>query len=120
MFVAVSLPSLDELTLQGDGNITVVGIGSRSLSVVLPGTGVIQATGTTMRLDVRISGAGTAMLGPLIAHDVTASLSGAGSVTLTATDTLNASVSGSGTILYGGNPPHVATRVTGNGTIAAE
>ncbi len=117
MFVAVSVPSLNALTLQGDGNITVTGINSRRLTVLLPGSGVIHATGTTTRLQVTISGEGTALLGQLIARDAQAALSGDGSITLATTHSLKASVSGSGTILYSGNPPHVTTTVTGNGTI---
>ena len=119
MFVAVNLPSLDALTLQGDGNITVTGINSRDLTVVLPGSGNIQATGTTTRLDVTMSGEGTALLRQMIARDVKAALSGDGTIMLTATHSLNASVSSSGTILYSGNPPHVTTKLTGNGTITA-
>ena len=41
-----------------------------------------------------------------------------GSITLTATRSLTARVSGSGTILYGGNPAHVTPTVTGTGTIS--
>jgi hypothetical protein len=37
---------------------------------------------------------------------------------LTATHGLDARVSGSGTILYGGNPAQITTRVTGDATIA--
>ena len=117
MFVDVSLPSVDALTLQGDGNITVTGINSRSLTVALPGSGVIHATGTTTRLEVTVSGEGTVLLGQLIARDVKATLSGDGSITLAATHGLKASISGNGTILYSGNPPHVTTTVSGNGTI---
>ena len=69
MFVAVSLPSLDRLTLQGDGNIAVSGIKSQKLTVGLPGSGNIEATGTTTKLDVTISGEGTALLRQLIARD---------------------------------------------------
>jgi hypothetical protein len=117
MFVAVSVPSLDALTLQGDGSITVTGINSRRLTVALRGSGVIHATGTTTLLEVTISGEGTALLGQLLARDVKAALSGDGTITLAATHSLNASVPGSGTILYRGNPPHVTTTVSGNGTI---
>ena len=119
MFVAVSRPSLDGLTLEGDGNISVTGIKSQSLTVALPGSGNIEATGTTTKLDVTISGEGTALLRGLIARDATAALTGDGSITLTATHRLTAKVSGSGTVLYGGNPAHVAQSVTGNGTISA-
>ena len=119
MFVAVSLPSLDRLRLQGAGNISVTGINSRNLTVALPGSGNIDATGTTTKLDVTISGEGTALLRQLIARDAKAALSGDGSIMLTATHSLTARVSGSGTVLYGGNPPHVTQRVTGSGTISA-
>jgi Putative auto-transporter adhesin, head GIN domain len=117
MFVSVSVPSVDTLMLTGDGNITVTGINSRRLTVGLPGSGIIHATGTTSRLDVTINGEGTALLGQLIARDAKAALGGDGSVTLAATHSLKASVSGSGTIVYNGNPPHVSTTVSGNGTI---
>lgn len=117
MFVSVSVPSVDALSLKGDGNITVTGINSRRLAVVLPGSGVIHATGTTTQLEVTISGEGTALLGQLVARDVKAALSGDGSITLAATHSLKANVSGTGTILYNGNPPHVTTSVSGSGTI---
>jgi hypothetical protein len=119
MFVAVSLPSLDSLRLQGDGNISVTGINSRNLTVALPGRGNIEAAGTTTKLDVTISGEGTALLRQLFARDAKAALSGDGSIMLTATRSLTAKVSGSGTVLYGGNPPHITQRVTGSGTISA-
>jgi hypothetical protein len=120
MFVAVSLPSLDGLTLQDDGNISVTGIDSRNLTVSLPGSGNIDATGATTKLDVTIGGEGTALLRQLIVRDARASLSGDGSIMLTATNRLSTTVTGSGTVLYGGNPAHVSQKVTGSGTISAE
>lgn len=120
MFVAISLPSLHGLSLQGAGNITVTGISTRNLTIELPGSGNIDATGTTTKLAVTISGEGTALLRRLIARDARAALSGDGSIMLTATRGLAASVSGNGTILYGGNPADVTQRVTGSGTISAE
>jgi hypothetical protein len=119
MFVKVSLPSLTGLRLQGAGNISVTGIKSRNLTVALPGAGNIDAAGTTTKLDVTISGEGTALLRQLVARDANAVLSGDGSIMLTATHSLTARVSGSGTVLYGGNPPRVTQRITGSGTISA-
>jgi hypothetical protein len=117
MFVTVTVPSLDAITLQGAGNINVVGINSRSLTVTLPGAGTIHATGATSHLAVTIGGMGTALLGNLIARDANAAVSGDGSITLTATRGLSASISGSGTILYGGHPQRVTKTVTGSGSI---
>jgi hypothetical protein len=98
----------------------VTGIDSRNLTVSLPGSGNIDATGATTKLAVTISGEGTALLRRLITRDAKASLSGDGSIMLTATNRLSATVSGSGTIIYGGNPAHVTQKVTGSGTISAE
>jgi putative autotransporter adhesin-like protein len=117
MFVAVSLPSLDGLRLQGAGNISVTGINSRNLTVALPGSGNIDATGTTTKLHVTLAGQGTALLRQLIARDATARLSGEGTIMLTATHSLTARVSGSGTVLYGGTPSHLSQRITGSGSI---
>jgi hypothetical protein len=119
MFVAVSLPSLDGIRLQGEGNISASGIDSQSLTAELSGSGNIDAGGTAARLDVTISGAGNALLRRLSARDAKAELSGSGSIMLTATQSLTARVSGSGTVLYGGNPRHVTQTVTGSGTISA-
>ena len=118
MFVTVSVPSLDAVRLQGAGNIAVTGIHSRALTVALPGSGNIDVTGTTTKLHVTISGEGTAMLRGLIARDAKAALGGDGTIMLTATHSLTARLSGSGTVTYGGNPPHVTQRVTGSGTIS--
>lgn len=120
MFVTVSVPSLDALTVQGSGNISATGINSASLTVRLPGSGTIHAAGTTARLDVAIGGSGTALLSRLTARDATASIDGSGSIVLTATHRLDASISGSGTILYTGNPAQVTKSVTGSGTINGE
>jgi Putative auto-transporter adhesin, head GIN domain len=118
MFVAVTVPSIDRLALSGHGNISVAGINSQSIAVDLSGSGTVSATGTTGRLDVTIGGSGTALLGGLVARDATAALSGHGTITLTAMDSLNATVSGNGAIVYGGNPTQVTKVVTGSGTIS--
>jgi Putative auto-transporter adhesin, head GIN domain len=120
MFVAVSVPSLDTVAVDGSGNISVTGIDSRSLTVRVPGSGTIHAAGTTARLDVAIGGSGTALLSRLIARDATASIDGSGSIVLTATHSLDASISGSGAILYTGNPTQITKSVTGSGTISGE
>ena len=119
MFVTVTVPSLDAVRLQGAGNIAVTGIHSRALTVALPGSGNIDVTGTTTKLHVTISGEGTAMLRGLVARDAKAALDGDGTIVLTATHSLTARLSGSGTVTYGGNPPHVTQTVTGSGTISA-
>jgi hypothetical protein len=117
MSVQVSVPSLAAVKLSGDGMITVSGIKAHRLTVTLPGDGVIHASGTAVQLDVTVGGDGQAQLTGLIACHVHAVVTGSGLIQVTATTSLDGAVPGDGAILYSGNPPHVATSVTGSGTV---
>jgi hypothetical protein len=117
MSVEVTVPTLDALTLAGSGNIVVEGIEAQSLRVDLPGSGTLTGTGTATRLDVTVGGSGVVQFTRLVANDVQAAVSGSGSIFVTATKSLHASVSGSGAILYAGHPQHVTRSVTGSGAI---
>jgi Putative auto-transporter adhesin, head GIN domain len=118
MFVVVTTPSLDAIALPGAGNINATGIAGRTLTATLAGSGNLEASGATAKLDVTIGGEGTALMRSLTARDARAVLSGSGTIMLTATHSLTATVSGSGSIFYGGNPGQVTPRVTGSGTIS--
>ena len=65
----LSLPSLDAIGLHGAGNVSVSGVHGASLAVALPGSGNIDASGTTSKLEVTIGGAGNAFLQRLVARD---------------------------------------------------
>ena len=99
MSVEISVPALD--------------------AIVLSGSGTITGRGRAARLGVTLSGSGTAQLTGLVAQDVRAVVSGSGTIFVTATARLDATVSGKGSILYRGNPAQVTKRVSGSGTIAA-
>ena len=117
MGVEVSVPTLNALMLTGSGNIVVNGIETESLKVTLPGSGTLTGSGTATRLEVTVGGSGTVQFTRLVANDVRAVVSGSGSIFITATKSLDASVSGSGAILYAGNPQDVTRSVTGTGAI---
>jgi Putative auto-transporter adhesin, head GIN domain len=117
MSVEVRVPSLAALNLSGSGIISVSGIKVPRLAVTISGSGVLRASGTATRLDVTLGGAGQAELGYLVARDVHAAVTGSGLIRVTATSSLNAAVPGTGAIIYGGNPPHVTSRVTGTGAV---
>lgn len=117
MVVNVTVPELNGLTLSGSGIVTADGIDTDRLTVALPGSGVLRASGKTLALEVRHTGSGDAQLGGLVASDAHAVLSGSGRIVLTATERLNAAVPGSGAIFYGGDPAQVTTDVTGSGVV---
>jgi hypothetical protein len=117
MYVEVSVPSLTALDLSGSGNVTVTGIRASRLTVTLPGSGGISASGSVTRLDISVDGSGDAQFSGLIARNVDAVINGSGTIFVTATQSLDAKVPGSGAVLYGGNPAQVTTSITGNGAV---
>jgi hypothetical protein len=120
MRVDISMPSLTALTLSGSGVISATNIQAQRLNVTLSGSGVVRASGTLTRLDILLGGSGDAQLQQLIARDVHAVVSGSGRIVVHATNTLQASVPGSGAIMYSGNPAHVTRSITGSGAVTAE
>jgi putative autotransporter adhesin-like protein len=117
MYVEVAVPSLAALDLSGSGTITVTGISAPRLTVSLSGSGDIEASGSVTELSVSIDGSGNARLSRLIARRVDAIIGGSGTIFVTATQSLDAKVPGSGAVLYSGNPPKVTTSITGSGAV---
>jgi hypothetical protein len=117
MSVEVTVPTLDALTLSGSGNVAVDGIEAESLEVSLPGSGTLTGSGTVTQLEVTVAGSGTIQFTRLVAQDVRALVSGSGSIFVTATASLDAEVTGSGAILYSGNPQEVTKSIAGTGAI---
>lgn len=117
MTVDVTVPSLTALELSGSGLVVVDGLMAERATIRVPGSGLVRGGGTVDQLVVDVSGSGAAQLEGLEARDVTASLSGSGVIRVTATGRLDARVSGTGTVLYGGSPETVTREVTGTGAI---
>ena len=85
--------------------------------LTLSGSGLVRASGRVRLLDVTLSGSGNAELGQLTTTDARAELSGSGRIVVRPTGTLEASVPGSGTITYLGEPLRVEQSVTGSGAV---
>jgi hypothetical protein len=117
MYVEVTAPTLDSLVLSGSGVVSVTRVDAARLKVSLPGSGVVRASGKATRLDVTLGGSGDAQLQSLPADDVTARVTGSGRILVNATGSLDASVSGSGAVMYVGSPEHVTKNVTGSGAV---
>ena len=117
MRVEVSVPALDAVTLSGAGVLRVDGVKAGHFSVRAPGSGVLNATGTTTTLDATLSGIGDVRLDDLKARDATATVSGSGRIQVNASHSLDATVSGVGSIVYTGAPTELTKNVTGTGAI---
>ncbi len=116
MTVAVSVPSLDGVTLSGTGTVTVEGVTGPEFTADLSGAGTLVASGSVDRLTAMLGGVGTVELHSLVARDATATLGGTGELGVHATSTLDATLTGTGSITYSGSPA-VTMHNTGTGSI---
>lgn len=120
MHVDVTVPSLDAVTLTGSGTLVVTGVHARLLAVSLPGTGSVRVAGSAEELRATLSGSGDLQVQDLVARDAATELSGVGEIRVHVTRDLHATVSGTGSIRYSGDPTSVVSRVTGTGSVSAQ
>ena len=116
--IFVSLKNINELTINGAGNIvTDSDIQSSSMGCIINGAGNLTLNGNCNYLSCVINGAGNISAQNYLAKYCNAFVNGAGSITVNVSEELNASVDGAGSIIYFGNPPIVYTSINGLGSI---
>jgi Putative auto-transporter adhesin, head GIN domain len=115
--VTVATPTLDTATLAGAGTMQIDRIRSAQFTATFGGVGQLDLSGSTRTLVLTLSGAGSADAAKLEAQSVTVVVAGTGTARVRATRTLDATVSGTGTIVYGGGAPIVRTHISGTGSI---
>ena len=113
------MPAVDELTLSGSGTIGAEGVDVDEFTIALSGSGTVSASGRAQHIDVELNGSGDVQLQELVAQDVRATMSGTGRIAVHATESLDASVPGTGSIVYTGNPPQVRKSVNGVGSVTS-
>ncbi|THV58719.1 DUF2807 domain-containing protein [Flagellimonas alvinocaridis] len=136
--ITVPVESINSVTLSGSGDIVgkttlvtdrfstrISGSGDISLTVeaksvdaALSGSGDITLTGKTTDLDIQVSGSGDVKAYELDADFVTIAVSGSADVRVTANQSIDARVSGSGDISYRGNPKKINSKSSGSGDIS--
>ena len=132
----LSLPELDAVTIDGAGDVTARAVPTESLTVrvsgagdvlitdvdaqqvtvQIDGTGSVQLRGEADQVDVHIEGAGEFHGDQLTTRTAVAGIDGAGDITVHATDTLDASITGAGTIRHTGDA-EVTENIDGLGEV---
>ena len=116
--VQITTPTLDHYGSTGSGDVTIDGVNTDRLSLVLSGSGDIRATGRARELKLTVNGSGRAAMGNLVTQQASVALHGSGDATVRPTGSLDAQVFGSGTIRYLGSPV-VRQQRFGSGRIVA-
>jgi hypothetical protein len=118
--VFVTVPDVDQINVSGSGNVSGNGdLVLDELSVTVSGSGNVSLAGTVDEQTAIVSGSGKVSNYSMSSRQTTATVSGSGAVRVTATETLNATVSGSGDISYRGNPAAVTRSISGSGQVSA-
>ena len=104
------------IDLGGSGSIKVKSIDSDALSVAVGGSGDLKVGGgAASTLSLSIAGSGDIDLGKLKSVNASVNIAGSGDATISARDTLNATIAGSGDVNYYGDP-RVSKTVIGSGS----
>jgi hypothetical protein len=86
----------------------------------ISGSGNMTLGGEADKLDFHVSGSGNIYAYPLIAKQATTSISGSGLCELMATEKLQATISGSGSVYVKGNPAEIIKNITGTGGVVKQ
>jgi Putative auto-transporter adhesin, head GIN domain len=112
----VTVVNLDELELDGFGQLTADNLNGETLSVQLDGAGSITVSGEVDRQTVEINGAGGYDAADLKSQEATVTHNGAGLAVVQVSDQLDATINGIGTVEYIGDP-QVTKDVSGLGSV---
>ena len=102
--------------ISGAGNLSIKNLQADSVDASMSGLGNLELSGKADRQSVSLSGAGNYDGGDLESGSADVRLSGLGNATVWATESLNASISGAGSIGYYGDPD-VDENVSGLGDV---
>lgn len=117
LVINVTVPELAAARVSGAGDLNVDGVYSTQLDLSISGAGDVRASGQVNQITAKISGAGSADLQELQAEHAKVKISGAGDIDVFATDSIDARVSGAGSVNCFGKPQNVKQHVSGVGSI---
>lgn len=90
---------------------------SKSLAVDIAGSGNAEFKGETGKLDLSIAGSGDYNGENMVAADVKVAIAGTGDAHVFAKSSVDASVAGSGDVIYSGDPAQVSSDIAGSGKV---
>lgn len=135
--VRITAPSIDVVKVDGSGDVTCNGeftVGEMKLAIAgsgnismnftasrteadIAGSGDLKLSGTTGVLKVDLAGSGDVNAKALRAGKADVDVMGSGDVTIYASESLDATIAGSGDIAFAGRPGKVSTNVMGSGEV---
>jgi hypothetical protein len=115
--VTVTLPKLTGIEISGSSEVGTIGaFKCDDLLVNVSGSGNINLVGTAKRLNLRVSGSGDFRAFEMPTDTARITISGSGKGQLTVNKLLDVVISGSGDVIFKGNP-NVTSQISGSGRV---
>jgi hypothetical protein len=115
--IEITVAKLEEISLEGSGDIRVDGLNGERFDFNLAGSGSLIASGKVQELEISVDGSGNVDTEDLTADDVHVEVNGSGDVKVAAAKSFDGVINGSGNIIYFGDPEDISTNVYGSGSI---
>lgn len=115
--IAVRARQLNEFIIEGVGKFDIKGIDTEEFGLKLPGAASVTMEGKCGELNIAIAGAATVTADKLICQHGNVKISGTGTISLFASKSLDARVSGLGKIEVYGHPEEIDQHISGLGRI---
>jgi hypothetical protein len=103
--------------ISGSGKVKMASTIKERASFGISGSGKIEASGTAREVKAVLSGSGRVYAANLEVEKCDIRISGSGDVEINVKNELDATISGSGSVTYKGNPSHVNSHASGSGHI---
>jgi putative autotransporter adhesin-like protein len=112
----VTVKNLTSVALTGAGIVNVENLNTSSLDTKISGAGTMNVSGKASSQSISVTGAGNYNGRNFTAPTAKVSISGAGNAFVSASEALDATVSGAGVVTYYGTPK-VTQHISGAGTV---
>lgn len=117
--ISVSMPALTSFNVEGAGSVELRNINSDKIDIGFQGAGRLVASGKVKQLKLNAQGIGDVDTKALLAQNADVNFEGIGAVKVFASQKLDATVQGMGSLNYYGNPRQVNKKVDGIGSVTA-
>lgn len=117
--ITITVPTLSRVKVEGAGETVINNVNTDRLDIGYLGAGLLTASGKVKYLRLNAKGVGQVDTKALHAERVDVNFEGVGSVSVYASDLLNAVAKGMGSLNYYGKPKTVNKSVSGIGSVNA-
>ena len=107
-----------KISLGGSGNINLK-VDAQTISSSIGGSGNISISGKADHVKCSIAGSGNIKAYKLKTNSIKAKIAGSGDIRVSVEDEIHATLAGSGSIYYKGNPPKIHSKSVGSGKIVS-